>query len=179
VFPRSQSPCSFFSRFAPPRLPSLLIRILLAAVSIAVFGTATFANVPQTSHVAEKTHQGVSGFDATPHQAFAVSKPLNVPGLPTYDYEFRRRTRTSGQIRDVETRLDYFGARYYSPSQGRFTSPDWRAGPSPIPYADISDPQSLNLYAYGRNNPLKYADPDGHCPICVVPFVLWGIGELY
>ena len=23
------------------------------------------------------------------------------------------------------------------------------------------DPQRLNLYAYGRNNPLRYLDPDG------------------
>src|SRR5690348_4941772 len=26
----------------------------------------------------------------------------------------------------------------------------------------ISDPQQWNLYAYSRNSPLKYVDPDGH-----------------
>ena len=59
--------------------------------------------------------------------------------------------------------LDFFGARYFSGAQGRFTSPDWSAKPQPIPYADLKDPQTLNLYSYVRNNPLAKADPDGHC----------------
>jgi RHS repeat-associated protein len=56
----------------------------------------------------------------------------------------------------AETGLDYFGARYYGAAQGRFTTPD-------KPFADQypDDPQSWNLYAYGRNNPLKYVDQDG------------------
>jgi RHS repeat-associated protein len=55
----------------------------------------------------------------------------------------------TGKERDTETGLDYFGARYFSGAQGRFTSPD-------EPFADQyeSDPQSWNLYTYGRNNPL-------------------------
>ncbi len=65
--------------------------------------------------------------------------------------------------RDAETGLDFFGARYFSSAQGRFTSPDWSATPQPIPYADLSNPQSLNLYNYMRNNPLSGTDPDGHC----------------
>ena len=69
----------------------------------------------------------------------------------------------TGKERDAETGLDYFGARYFSSAQGRFTSPDWSATPQPIPYADLKDPQSLNLYSYVRNNPLAKADADGHC----------------
>jgi RHS repeat-associated protein len=65
--------------------------------------------------------------------------------------------------RDAETGLDYFGARYFSAAQGRFTSPDWSASPAAVPYADLGDPQTLNLYAYVRNNPLSHADADGHC----------------
>jgi YD repeat-containing protein len=34
--------------------------------------------------------------------------------------------------------------------------------PGPLPYADITNPQSLNKYTYTFNNPLKYVDPDGH-----------------
>jgi RHS repeat-associated protein len=68
----------------------------------------------------------------------------------------------TGQVRDQETKLDYFGARYYSGAQGRFLSPDWSSAPSTIPYADLSAPQTLNLYSYVRNNPTTRFDPDGH-----------------
>jgi RHS repeat-associated protein len=60
--------------------------------------------------------------------------------------------------RPAETGLDYFGARYFSGAQGRFTSPD-------SPFADQipEDPQSWNLYSYVRNNPLRAIDPTGRC----------------
>jgi RHS repeat-associated protein len=68
----------------------------------------------------------------------------------------------TGQERDAETGLDFFGARYFSGAQGRFATPDWSPAPVAIPYADLHDPQSLNLYAYLRNDPLSSQDPDGH-----------------
>ena len=68
----------------------------------------------------------------------------------------------TGKERDRETGLDYFGARYYSGAQGRFTTPDWSTTSQPVPYADLRNPQSLNLYAYVGNNPLTHRDPDGH-----------------
>jgi RHS repeat-associated protein len=71
----------------------------------------------------------------------------------------------TGKDRDWETGLDYFGARYFSGPQGRFTSPDWSAKPQAIPYASLTDPQTINLYGYLRNNPLNKADPDGHCSL--------------
>lgn len=69
--------------------------------------------------------------------------------------------------RDVETGLDYFNARYYSSTQGRFTSPDeFKGGPDEmhvlgsgepekqaLVYADVRSPQSLNKYQYTFNNP--------------------------
>jgi RHS repeat-associated protein len=82
--------------------------------------------------------------------------PANVtnpyPGAP--DAESMKFT---GQERDAETGLDYFGARYMSSAQGRFTSPD----PSGLLSAKPADPQSWNLYAYVRNNPLVLIDPNG------------------
>ncbi len=68
----------------------------------------------------------------------------------------------TGKERDAESGNDYFGARYYASTMGRFMSPDWSASPSGVPYADLRDPQSLNLYEYVRNNPLSRTDPNGH-----------------
>ncbi|MGP8175821.1 MAG: RHS repeat-associated core domain-containing protein [Terracidiphilus sp.] len=65
--------------------------------------------------------------------------------------------------RDAESGNDYFGARYYSSAMGRFMSPDWSAKVAPVPYARLDNPQTLNLYAYLRNNPLAGIDADGHC----------------
>ncbi len=45
---------------------------------------------------------------------------------------------------------------------GRFMSPDSSEDPVAVPFADLSNPQSLNLYSYVYNNPLSNIDPDGH-----------------
>ncbi len=62
----------------------------------------------------------------------------------------------TGQERDKESSLDYFGARYYSARLGRFVSSD-------APFADqfASAPQSWSLYGYVRNNPLRFLDLTG------------------
>jgi hypothetical protein len=52
--------------------------------------------------------------------------------------------------------MDYFGARYYSSTQGRFTSAD-----EPLIGQDEEDPQTWNLYSYTSGNPLNRIDPDG------------------
>jgi hypothetical protein len=48
---------------------------------------------------------------------------------------------------------------------GRFMSPDFAGDdddPEPVPFANLEDPQSLNLYSYVGNNPLNRSDSDGH-----------------
>jgi RHS repeat-associated protein len=93
------------------------------------------------------------------------------PGSPDIE-----SIKFTGKERDAETGMDFFLARYYSSPQGGFTSPDEFKGGivdpftgkdietnTALPYADITDPQTLNKYAYVRNNPLRYTDPDGHC----------------
>jgi RHS repeat-associated protein len=51
--------------------------------------------------------------------------------------------------------LSTLGAREYAPSLGRFLSVD--------PQLDTGDPQSLNGYGYGDNNPVNLSDADGQC----------------
>lgn len=65
-------------------------------------------------------------------------------------------TGFTGKERDGETGLDFFGARYLSSAQGRFTSPD-----PLMASAKTSNPQTWNRYAYALNNPLRFVDPDG------------------
>ncbi len=92
------------------------------------------------------------------------------PSLPYGNAEGCSPTPTehlfTGKERDTESGLDYFGARYYASSMGRWMSPDWADKPEAVPYSSLENPQSLNLYGYVLNNPLSKADPDGHagCP---------------
>ncbi|MGH9788091.1 MAG: RHS repeat-associated core domain-containing protein [Candidatus Acidiferrales bacterium] len=62
----------------------------------------------------------------------------------------------TGQERDPESGLDYFIARHYAFTLGRFLQPDSTS------YSSAHNPQSWNLYAYTLNNPLKFVDPTGN-----------------
>jgi len=66
------------------------------------------------------------------------------------------RQQFTQKERDIETGLDYFGARYFASMQGRFTSADPLLGS-----ARIENPQSWNRYSYVLGNPLKFSDPLG------------------
>jgi RHS repeat-associated protein len=80
------------------------------------------------------------------------------PKITTNHYKFNGKERGEA----TEGGLDYFGARYYSSVTGRWMTPDWSDLPSPIPYAKIGNPQSLNLYSYVTDDPLSHTDLDGH-----------------
>jgi RHS repeat-associated protein len=67
------------------------------------------------------------------------------------------RQQFTSKERDVETSLDYFGARFYAPTLGRFASCDPNASSS----RHVVNPQRWNLYSHVLNNPLVLYDPDG------------------
>lgn len=89
-----------------------------------------------------------------------------------YFADFVRQQFTAKQ-RDRESNLDFFLSRYYFSGQGRFISPDFNSGDPAglaadsntsraMPYARLTEPQSLNSYAYVTNNPTTLVDSDGH-----------------
>jgi RHS repeat-associated protein len=162
---------------APTRAPALPV-FPLAALPFASVTTSTTEFL-----FAKKPHWGLGGKVPIWEPRFLYANHQTPLGLPVSSYDSGRRSRCTGKERDAETGLDYFGARYFSAAQGRFTSPDEFKGGiadaftgndietnTALPYADITDPQTLNKYAYVRNNPLRYTDPDGHCleDLCAV-----------
>jgi RHS repeat-associated protein len=73
--------------------------------------------------------------------------------INTYD----PKLKFSRKEREGYSDLDYFGARYFDHKNYRFNSLD------PIINREeaLYNPQLWNLYAYCRNNPITYFDPDG------------------
>ena len=73
--------------------------------------------------------------------------------------------RFIGKEKDKETGLVYIGARYLDPVTGRFLQPDPVGPVDPITgnvnAEMLNNPQRLNRYAYGLNNPYRYIDRDG------------------
>jgi RHS repeat-associated protein len=61
-----------------------------------------------------------------------------------------KRYRYTGMERDEESGFAYHGARYYAPWLGRWIAPDQHP-----------DRLDGNRYAYVKNNPLAYRDPNG------------------
>lgn len=104
----------------------------------------------------ENSHQGFVGENPAPNRVREVCKFTVLLGMPSATHPNRIGSCCTGKERDAESGNDYFGARYYSSSMGRWMSPD-------KPFADqhVANPQSWNLYSYTRNNPLRFVDEDG------------------
>ena len=81
------------------------------------------------------------------YSVFGEEEILNERGRVISDSSAGNPWRYRGKRVDKEVGLMYFGYRYYDPEVGRWISPD--------PAGAIDGP---NLYAYARNNPMKYVD---------------------
>lgn len=69
---------------------------------------------------------------------------------PTTDHQPLTTERSyTSQIKDNETSLYYYNARYYDPALGVFVSAD-------------SANDHINRYVYTANNPLRFVDPSGN-----------------
>jgi RHS repeat-associated protein len=76
-------------------------------------------------------------------------------GVSPTDYTY------TGQYSDSYINLLWYNSRHYDPYLGRFTSPD-----SIVPTA-VQGVQAYDRFAYVSNNPVRYNDPTGHCPMCI------------
>ena len=83
----------------------------------------------------------------TEYQPFGLTRSGNTNTYLNYGF--------TDQELDSSTGLYNYDARLYDPGVGMFLTAD-----TIVP--DWTDPQSLNRYAYCRNNPVMYVDPDGH-----------------
>jgi RHS repeat-associated protein len=99
------------------------------------------------------TESGVVCYDAD-FYPYGGERPYTNTCSPTYKFE--------GKERDTETGNDNFGARSYSNRFGRWLSSDWSAVPVAVPYANLTNPQTLNLYSMVADDPESFADLDGH-----------------
>jgi RHS repeat-associated protein len=83
-------------------------------------------------------------------------------GEKSYTSTCAQSYKFEGKERDAETQNDDFGAREYSWRFGRWLSSDWSAVPVAVPYANLTNPQTLNLYSMVVDDPESFADLDGH-----------------
>src|SRR6185312_14753638 len=118
----------------------------------------------------ENSHQGLAGRNPAPNQVREVCNFTVLLGLQSAAVLNRVGSRSTGKERDQESGNDYFGARYYASNVGGWMSPD-----SGIDQ-DHTNPQSLNLYSYVRNNPLNRVDPNGQLTI-IVPGTDWSSND--
>ena len=91
------------------------------------------------------------------YDAFGVEKNIDENDTNAFRY--------CGEYFDKETATVYLRARYYNPGTGRFISRDSFAGRR-------SDPLSLNLYTYCKNNPIRYVDPSGHDAVAAAQYMV-------
>jgi RHS repeat-associated protein len=89
-------------------------------------------------------------------QALPYGTALN-ESAPTGGATGGTNRRFTTYDRSAATGLDYAINRHYDPQQGRFTQVD----PAGMSAASLTNPQSLNLYAYCANDPINHVDPSG------------------
>jgi RHS repeat-associated protein len=122
----------------------------LSGGSVAVYNSSGLAYYRHSDWV------GSSRFASTPARALyfdGAYAPFgeNYAQTGTTDLSF------TGMNQDTVSNLFDFPAREYNGIHGRWPSPD----PAGIGSLHPGDPQSLNRYAYVRNNPLRLTDPSG------------------
>ena len=101
-------------------------------------------------------------------------KPFGEENSITGSAENKRRFVS--KEKDSESGLSYFDARYEDSKTGRFVSVDPVGAVNPLNSKAneelLGNPQKLNSYAYGLNNPYRYVDEDGRAVVDKITKIL-------
>jgi RHS repeat-associated protein len=97
-----------------------------------------------------------SGYVTQIYDYYPYGSELTNTALSTTD---AKHSFTDKELDDT-LGLYYFEARWYDADIGRFMSQDPAQLDDRV-FKLITDPQSLNFYAYSRNNPVNLTDPSG------------------
>jgi RHS repeat-associated protein len=135
----------------------------VAASGVTNFSAITEKNLGEPNPLASVTYYSADQIGSTSIVTSAAGWPMSSAIYYPFGQEATQTAdnnhyKFTGKERDTESGLDYFGARYLSSSMGRWMSPD---------VVNVTEDRmmypssTLNKYAYGANNPLKYVDPDG------------------
>lgn len=127
---------------------------IIGGGEIATVGNEENITYPLTDHLGSPTivtNQAGQVVETNDYESYGQLKNTNTQ--IDNDYKF------TGKEQDEENSLQYYGARYYDNSIGKFISVDPASINSVGEY--LSDPQQLNSYSYGRNNPVVMIDFDG------------------
>ncbi len=92
----------------------------------------------------------ITGSYGNPHQFF-LNLPYGETMVELGGYQYHNPYKFNGKELDEETRLYYYGARYYDPKISLWLSVDPLAEKYP----------SMSPYNYVVNNPVRYIDPTG------------------
>lgn len=137
--------------------------VLVWTKSLVYFGDSVLSTITpdgQGGEYAEYNHPDHLGTRLITNQQAGTSYgQTNLPFGNALDAESTGSTgrRFTSYERSARTGLDYALNRTYDPKQGRFSQVD----PIAMGSVSLSNPQTLNLYAYCTNDPVNYVDPSG------------------
>jgi len=123
----------------------------LAGGSVAVYNSSGLAYYRHSDHL------GSSRFASTPSRTLYYDGAYG-PFGEAYAQTGTTDLSFTGMNQDTAANIYDFPAREYG-IQGRWPSPD----PAGLGSVTLTDPQTLNRYAYVRNSPLGLVDPEGMC----------------
>jgi RHS repeat-associated protein len=110
------------------------------------------------------TAEGSTGAETGEVRYKPWGEDRHTEGTTPTSYRFTGQRSEMGSIG-----LYFYGARWYDPALGRFSSAD-----TIIPQS-TQGTQAWDRYGGMNNNPVKYNDPSGHCILCFVAAIGGGV----